>query len=308
MSRCAVNIDIINILSLQTCILKSGCHHQFSSESFRMRCCNMESVGTHALAHHFCIDFSSAGLGVLQFLKNQATSTFTHDETVTACAERAGSMLRIIIQSRQCVHGIEATHTAFTQCSLCSTSENNVSLAQTDQVERICQCMRRGCTCRCRGIVGSIETILDGNLTCSYICNHFRDEERVEFRAILFVFSVVRNLLLECFNTTDTNSEDDTDAGFVCCIQVDAAIVHCLFGSYHCILSITIHLARFFAVNIIINIQSLHFAAEVCFELRCVKMSNRCGAANSGNKVVPCFFRSITNGSDCSHACYYNSF
>ena len=46
-------------------------------------------IGRHTFAYNLSIDSCPTGLGMLQFFKNQATSTFTHDKTIAASTERA---------------------------------------------------------------------------------------------------------------------------------------------------------------------------------------------------------------------------
>src|SRR5574344_2311525 len=145
-----------------------------------------------------------------------------------------------------------------------------------------------------------MESIFDRYLTCCYISNHFRNEERVELWTCFFVFSIVGNFLFESLNTTDANTKDNSNAVFVYRIQVNLAISYSLFGCYHSKLSIWIHLASLFTVHIFTYIQPLYFATEVGFALGCVKMSNRSCSANTSNKVIPHFFWCITDRSNCS--------
>ena len=76
---------------------------------------------------------------MLQLLKNQTAGTLTHDETITAGAERTTGFLWLIIAGRQGLHGIESTNTRLADCSLSTTSQDGVGLAQTNQVEGVCQ-------------------------------------------------------------------------------------------------------------------------------------------------------------------------
>ena len=82
-----MNIDIVNVLWLQIGISKCTLHNELSTKTLRMRCCDVISVGTLALTYHLSINLRTTSLSVLKFLKNQATSTLTHDKSITACAE-----------------------------------------------------------------------------------------------------------------------------------------------------------------------------------------------------------------------------
>ena len=81
-------IDIVDILRLQTSVLECVLHHENSTESLGVRSCDVMCVGTHALAHHLGIDLCATSLSVLEFLKDEASSTLAHDESVARCAER----------------------------------------------------------------------------------------------------------------------------------------------------------------------------------------------------------------------------
>ena len=82
-----MNVDVVDILGLQTGVFKGALHHELGTQTLGVRGGDVVSVGTHALAHHLGVDLGATRLGVLQFLKDKASSTFTHDESVAACAE-----------------------------------------------------------------------------------------------------------------------------------------------------------------------------------------------------------------------------
>ena len=96
-SRCAVYIDIVNILRLHACILQRILHDELGTQSFRMRSSDVVSIGTHAGTNHLSINLCTTGLGMLQFLKNQTACTFGHDETIAAGTERTTGLLGLIV-------------------------------------------------------------------------------------------------------------------------------------------------------------------------------------------------------------------
>ena len=81
---------------------------------------------------------------MFQFFENQTAGTFAHHESVTACAERTAGTLRVIVAGREGMHGIETTHAAREDGSFGTTGNDDVRLAQTDQVEGVSQCVGRG--------------------------------------------------------------------------------------------------------------------------------------------------------------------
>ena len=83
-----MNVDVVDILGLQTGVVKGALHHELGTQTLRVRGGDVVSVGTHALANHLGVDLCTTGLGVLQLLKDEAACALAHDETVAACAER----------------------------------------------------------------------------------------------------------------------------------------------------------------------------------------------------------------------------
>ena len=78
-----MNIDIINILRIHACILKSRAHSQLCTKAFGMSGSEMISVGTHAATGYFAINLGTAGKCVLQFLNHENGRTLTHHKSVT---------------------------------------------------------------------------------------------------------------------------------------------------------------------------------------------------------------------------------
>ena len=137
-----MNIDIVDLIGVHASILKCVLHHELSSESLGMRSSDVVSVSTHACTYHLSIDLGATSLSVLKLLKDQTSCTLAHDESVATSAERTTGLLWLIIACRQCLHSIETTNTSLADSSLSTTSNNDVSLAQTNQVEGISQCIR----------------------------------------------------------------------------------------------------------------------------------------------------------------------
>ena len=89
----------------------------------------MVCIGTHAGTHHLGIDLGTTGLGVLQFLQDEAAGTLGHDESVAAGAERTAGLLRLVVAGGQGMHGVEATNTCSTDGSLGTTGNDGIGLA-----------------------------------------------------------------------------------------------------------------------------------------------------------------------------------
>ena len=71
---------------------------------------NVTSVGTHAIAEQFSINFGATGFGMLVFFQHKHACTFAQDKTITVFVPRAGSGLGIVVARRQGTHGGKTTH------------------------------------------------------------------------------------------------------------------------------------------------------------------------------------------------------
>src|SRR5574344_946406 len=268
----------------------------------------MVCVGTFALTYHLSIYLSTTSFGMFQFFQNQTTGTFTHDKSVATGGGRAGSGVRIVISGKPCGHGIKAAHTATADSRLRSTAYNDIRFTQADQIESISNSVARRSTCRCFGIVRSMESIMDGYLTCCYISNHLRNKERIKLRTVCLMLTIIFDFFLESTDTSDSDTVYYADAVFVLRFQINATVFYTLHSGYHSQLGVTIHFAGFLTVNEIIHVQVFYLASKLCFEIGCIKLCNRCCSANPGNHVLPCFLRIIANWSHCSKTCYNYSF
>ncbi len=99
-----MNVDIVDILRLHSGVVESGFHSQLCAESVRMSGGEVIGIGRHTAAYYFCVDFGSAGFGVLEFLENEYGGTFTHHETVARLAEGARGCLGAVVARREGVH------------------------------------------------------------------------------------------------------------------------------------------------------------------------------------------------------------
>ena len=119
---------------------------------------------------------------------------------------------------------------------------------------------------------------------------------------------IVAHLVLECLDTADTYTIDNTDAVLVYALQIHLAVFNSLYCRSHGELSVAVHLAGFLAVDIVVDVESLHLASELCLELGCVEMCDRCGSAYAFEKVLPSFLRIVSHWCNGTESCYYYSF
>ena len=99
----------------------------------------MVSISAHAFADHLSVDLGTACLGMLQFLEDEATGTFAHDESIAAGAEGTACRLGLVVTRGEGLHGVETTNTTLGDSSFGTATDDGVGFAQTDEVERIGQ-------------------------------------------------------------------------------------------------------------------------------------------------------------------------
>ena len=95
------------------------------------------SIGRHAASGNLGVNLRTAGLGMLEFLKDEDHRAFADHETVAALGEGARGGLGGVVAGRQGVHRVEAAHTCGIYGSLRAAGHHHVSLAETDEVERV---------------------------------------------------------------------------------------------------------------------------------------------------------------------------
>ena len=140
-SGSTVDIDVVDVFHAHASILESSLHDELSTEALGMRCSDVISVSAHALTGNLGIDLGTTSLSVLKSLQNQAARALTHDESVAACAEWAACALGIVVASGKSLHGVETTDTAFANGRLGTSGQDDISLAQAQQVESVSQSM-----------------------------------------------------------------------------------------------------------------------------------------------------------------------
>ena len=239
----AMNIDVVDVLGLQTSILECTLHHELCTQAFGMAGRDVIGIAAKAFANHLGIDLCTAGFGMLEFFENKAASALGHDETIARSAERTAGPCGIVVACGQGIHGIEATHATHADSTLGTSSKDGVGLTQTNQVEGIGQCIARRSASAGRSKVRSVETKVDGDVSGSDVANHLGNEEGRELWSVLLMLAVVDDFVLEGTNTANAYTIDNTDAVLINSLQVHTAILHSLNGRDHGNLRITVDLA-----------------------------------------------------------------
>ena len=181
MGRSAVYVDVVNLFRFQSGIVQCSFHDQLGSQAFGVGGRDVVGISRHAGTRHFRVDFRTARFGVFQLLEHQASCAFSHDKAVAACAERARGACRVVVAGGQCLHGVEAAHAGGPDGRFGSPAQDDAGLAQTDEVECVCQSVGGRGACRGRGVVGAVEAVHDGNVAARDVRDHLGNEERAVF-------------------------------------------------------------------------------------------------------------------------------
>ena len=126
-------------------------------------------------------------------------------------------------------------------------------------------------------------------MTGGDICNHLRYEERTVFWSVSSMKSILAYFFFEAMNTADTDAKNNSDTFFICCLEINTAILHCFHCTDNGILRIKIHLVASLTIDIITSVKILHLASEVSLEQAGIEMCNRTGTTLSRLNIFPSF-------------------
>ena len=94
----------------------------------------MMSIGCCSRPRNLAMNFSAALDSVVQCLQNKYTGCFANDEPVTIFVIWTACGFRLVVPLTQCLHRIETTNPGFTDYAFRSARQDNIGLAQSNQV------------------------------------------------------------------------------------------------------------------------------------------------------------------------------
>ena len=210
-----MKVDIVNVFRIHLGIFESVFHHESCSESPGMSGCDMVGVGAHASTRHFRVDMCSASFSVLQFFKHESAACLRRLQSRRGF-RRMGAMR---FSDRRCVsrglHGVEASNACGIDCGFSTAGNNGVGHAEAHDVEGVDERVVGRCAGRYSAEAGTAELMVDGDVSCGYVGNHFRNEERVVFRTLLLaVEGIVSGLFLKSVEAADSGKRKSLLRGF----------------------------------------------------------------------------------------------
>ena len=122
-SRSSMCINISNFVTLKTCRIQSKLHTD--SHSFAVRASNMSTVSVRTKTNDFSINFSTTFYSVFQIFKNQSTSTFSNNKTITVLIKWARSSFWMLITNRSRTKLVKNCSIRRTKL-FCTTTNHNI--------------------------------------------------------------------------------------------------------------------------------------------------------------------------------------
>ena len=225
-------VDVVDVGSSHFSVVECVLHREDSAEAFGVSSGEVVSVGRHATAGHFGVDFSAASQSVFEFFKDENHGAFAHHEAVARFAEGARGGFGRVVAGREGVHRVEATHTGGENSGFSAAGYHCVGFAEADKVEGVDDSVVGRSASGNDAIVGAVEAVVHGDVSGGDVGNHLRDEEGVVFWAFFFVFGIITGFFFKGVKAADTGSDDNTDAVFVDSLRVEVGIFDCLSGGY----------------------------------------------------------------------------
>src|SRR5438309_4167730 len=108
MGGCAVSIDIVNLVRLNTGVPDGIRHHSNRAVSVFRRLGDMKRVTRHSVTNDFGVNLRPSLASMPELFENQDARAFTDNESVALGVERAARVFGIIVTSRQGSHSREA--------------------------------------------------------------------------------------------------------------------------------------------------------------------------------------------------------
>src|SRR5690606_35485037 len=184
---------------------------------------------------HFGIYFSTSGLCVFVFFKDQCPCTFPQDKTIPCSIKRSRCGFRALISGRKGMHGPKSSHTGNGYGGFAAPGHHYITISQTYGVQGIYYSICGGGTSRYRSIIWPHKTMFYGNISRCNIRDHFWDEERIEPGRTV-PSSKIQDLVLKGFQSTDSSAPDNPCPEFIQFVQIQTGILNGLIGGNKCIL------------------------------------------------------------------------
>ena len=304
--RCAMRIDVINIIGRNTCIINGFLHAAGCQFSAGTGSGNVISIAVGAVTDDFCINMGASLLCVFQFFQNEHAAAFTKDKAVSSYIKGAGRFFRRAFSGGKGFHGSKSCHRSLGYSSFSTAGKHDIRITILDGSGSTADGIISGSAGSHISQYRSHKTEVDGNLAGSHIGNHHGNSKGIHLGRSSGVNAMYR--LFHGIDAADAGTNNGTYAVRVFNAHVQFGIFHCHFSSCHSKLHIPVHMADCFSVSHIFHsIKVLDFAGDAHRESFRIKFRNRADAGFAGHQRIPKFFCTDTYGRNYAHTCYNDS-
>ena len=295
-------IYIVNFFSLHASIIECQLHALSLEFAMRSRAGHVVSIRVSTIANYFSVDMSTARLGMVEAFEDYEAGAFTHNETAAVLVKRTGSMSRVIVVVHtESLHSRKTCYSSFGNSSFRTAGNHHISVTALNYAESVTNAVGTRSASRNGAAGRTMEFISNSNLAGSHVGNHHRHEERADtgrsFSEELFVLAV------HGFDTTDTSTDERTNAVKIFLLQIQACIFDSEVSGSYSELRVAVHTLGFFLVDVQRRVKVLNFASNLSCEVRRVKTGDFINTVAAFHQAFPKFIFARTNRGNGTYAC-----
>ena len=264
----------------------------------------MIGVSCCAVSHQFRINMGISGKCMLQFFQNHYSGAFSQYKSATILIKWYRCTKRIC-GCGQCSQIGKSGYGCRRNTALCTSRQHNFRVSVLNCPKGVPDTVGSGCTgCHYIGTF-SLQTKLDGHISCCHIRDHQWYHKRIHpsrsFGQNLFVF------FFDNIQGADSGAD-----GYACTERIFLFhIQSCIFkgfsgGSYRK-LGKCFHSAGCPCIHALFCIKILHFRCQLYLIIRCIKFRNFPNSNSSRFDGIPEFLHGISNGCNRSETGHHNS-
>ena len=257
-----MGVDVVHVLDREARVLERHLHGSRGALPVGVGRGDVVGVGAEAVAGELGVNPGPALDGVLVALENQHARTLAHDESLPLCVEGPAGPLRLTVALAQRLHRAETAHGELGDARLAPPRHHDVGDPPLDEFHRIADGVVARGACGHRAGVGALQPPAHGHLAGGQVGEQHRNEEGAQ---PLGPFCL-ENVLVGFYRRkpAQANADDRPPAVpyfFLGRLQASVLKRHLRGGDD--VLDEGVHLLDFFALNIILGLETLHLSADL---------------------------------------------
>src|ERR1700736_1114097 len=160
----AVRVDVIDLISLDACVLNGTLHHAKGAVAVLGRAGDVMRVRAHSVAHDLSEYGRSSPARLLQLLQNEHARSFSHHETIALSVPWPRGLLRLIVTLRKGSHSGKTADAQRCYGCFSTPADHHVRVAALDDLKRIADRVRARSARGCGSRVGSLGAGTNGHI------------------------------------------------------------------------------------------------------------------------------------------------